>query len=636
MSVSPAYVLDRLFTPGARLGWVFRDPRRLAAPFAEPEPDPEGTRGQVAARAAAAQAKHARACRWVVKPSLAAGLSLGLIAVYLDGRHHVLAAVVFGLAAAAAAGGGLGYTAGTWWWQRQAGRADPDTEYHQARRAWEQRAAAHLETELARLGPVPLWSSTEPPTRRTDVFGGDLPGWQGLLTVHGASLLAARPLLVVDLSGQLASGPLAAAARAARVPGAWYALPADLNRSGLLTRLTAAQFADALTEAIHAGAPGGAQGTRTDRAVDVRILEQLGAVLGGRVSPARLAAAVAAALGHPVPPGLLSPREQATASGGLFPAGYQQQIIGNLVRLDAFLSDLARYTGYAPVLPPPPPPAWFTCLALDPGARSARGEMLTALAIQWLTVQVSASSVSVPAVIVAGADEITRPHTERLAAACEQRDVPLTFLFRHLREDSLALLGGGTAAFMRLGHHAEAEQAANYLGRRHTFVLSQRTASYGGSQSRTDSTGYGHGDGGTSSVSWPEFGLGPGSRSDGRSTSRNWSTGSSWADGTNWSDAASLQRVYEYAVEPAVLQNLPDHALLLAARGPAGRHLRAVECDPALSTLAAPRTRPPVPAPRGPAELYPAVSRPAGLYPGGSGYTVRTAPPPPGGTDAHQ
>jgi hypothetical protein len=635
MTVQPALVLDRLFTPGARLGWVFRDPRRMAAPFPEPRPEPERTRDQVAARAAAAQARYARARRWVVKPSLAAGLTLALAAGYLDGRHHVVAAVVFGLAAAAAAGSGLGYTAGTWWWQRQAAAADPDGQYHQARDAWEERAAAHLRTELARLGPVPSWSSAEPPTRRTDVFGGSLPGWRGLLTVHGASLLAARPLLVVDLSGQLASDPLTAAAQAARVPGAWYALPADLDRCGLLTRLTAAQFADALTEAIHAGAPGGA---RTDRAVDVRILEQLGAVLGGRVSPARLAAAVAAALGHPVPPGLLSPREQATASGGLFPAGYQQQIIGNLVRLDAFLADLARYTGYAPVLSPPPAPAWYTCLALDPAARSARGEMLTALAVQWLTVQVSASPTSTPAVMVAGADEITRPHLERLAGACEQRGVPLTFLFRHLREDSLAVLGGGTAAFMRLGHHAEAEQAANYLGRRHTFVLSQLTASHGGSESLTRSDSYGHGDGTTSSASWPEFGFGPGSRSDGRSTSRNWTAGSSWADGTNWSDAASLQRVYEYAVEPAVLQNLPDHALLLAARDPAGRRLRAVECDPAISALAATRARFPLPVPaqRGPAELSPAVSRPGGLYLRDSGYTVRTAPPPPGGTDAYQ
>ena len=637
MSVQPAQVLDRLFTPAGRLGWVFRDPRRMAAPFPEPQPDPARTRDQVAARAAAAQARYARARRWVVRPSLASGLTLGLVAGYLDTRHHVVAFVVFGLAADAAAGGGLGYTAGTWWGQRQAGRADPDEEYHQARDAWAERAAVHRQAQLARLGPVPPWSSADPPTRRTDVFGGSLPGWRGLLTVHGASLLAARPLLAVDLSGQLACGPLTAAARAARVPGAWYGLPADLDRSGLLTRLTPAQFADALTEAIHAGAAGGPHGTRTDRAVDVRIIEQLGAVLGGRVSPARLAAAVAAALGHPVRPGLLSPREQALASGGLFPAGYQQQILGNLIRLDAFLSDLARYTGYATFLSPPPAPAWFTCLALDPAARSARGEMLTALAVQWLTVQVSASAASTPAVIVAGADEISRPHLERLAGVCEHRGVPLTLLFRHLREDSLAMLGGGTAAFMRLGHHAEAEQAASYLGREHKFVLSQRTATWGENQSVSRSDSYGHGDGDSSSVSWAEFSLGPGSRSGGRSTSRNWTAGTSVSDGTNWSDAASLQRVYEYAVEPAVLQHLPDHALLLAARDPSGPGLRAVECDPAIAALAGPRPGPAIPAQAGPAELYAAVSPAAGLHPDASGYTVRTAPAPaPGGTDAYQ
>jgi hypothetical protein len=39
-------------------------------------------------------------------------------------------------------------------------------------------------------------------------------------------------------------------------------------------------------------------------------------------------------------------------------------------------------------------------------------------------------------------------------------------MFRHLREDALHLLGGGTTAFMRLGNHAEAEQAASYQAAR--------------------------------------------------------------------------------------------------------------------------------------------------------------------------
>ena len=66
----------------------------------------------------------------------------------------------------------------------------------------------------------------------------------------------------------------------------------------------------------------------------------------------------------------------------------------------------------------------------------------------------------------------------------------------------------------------------------------------------------------------------------------------SWADGTSWSDAAATQRVYEYTVEPSVLQHLPDHALLLAAPGQAGPDLRAVECDPAIVTLPGVSTRP--------------------------------------------
>jgi hypothetical protein len=46
-----------------------------------------------------------------------------------------------------------------------------------------------------------------------------------------------------------------------------------------------------------------------------------------------------------------------------------------------------------------------------------------------------------------------------------------------------------------------------------------------------------------------------------------------------------MQRVYEYAVEPAVLQDLPDNALLLIRRGSTGSQLQPVECDPAILTL---------------------------------------------------
>lgn len=139
------------------------------------------------------------------------------------------------------------------------------------------------------------------------------------------------------------------------------------------------------------------------------------------------------------------------------------------------------------------------------------------------------------------------------------------------------MLGGGTSAFLRLGNHAAAEQAASYIGRQHKFLLSQLTATVGG---QPDAHPQRHRRirwrpqprrGAVRSFTW-DLATGP----SGTSTSRNLPTGLSWADGANWSDAEATQRVYEYAVEPTALQQLPDSAPLLT-----------VECDPELASMRA-------------------------------------------------
>jgi len=277
----PGRVLERLFTPGARLGWTFRDLHRLVAPFPEPEPDPEEVRKQAAERAASAQVRYARARHWLIKPSLAVGLILLLLAGYAMGRGRTVTATMNLIAAVVVAGSGLGYTVRCWWRRGRTAAARPEQKYRRTLEAWQERAADHQQAEIARLGHVPEWSAASPPTLRTDVFGGSFQGWQALLITHGTSILAAQPLLVMDLSGQLASGDLTTTVQTAAVPTAQYVLPADLDRCGLLSCLSPAQFADALTEAIHAGAPGG---TRADRAIDVRILEQLTAAQGGWIT----------------------------------------------------------------------------------------------------------------------------------------------------------------------------------------------------------------------------------------------------------------------------------------------------------------------------------------------------------------
>jgi hypothetical protein len=67
--------------------------------------------------------------------------------------------------------------------------------------------------------------------------------------------------------------------------------------------------------------------------------------------------------------------------------------------------------------------------------------------------------------------------------------------------------------------------------------------------------------------------------------------------------------VYEYAVEATVLQNLPDHALLLITRGPGGPALQPVECDPAIITLPRVSTTP-LPYPTAPTMPEPDRSQP--------------------------
>jgi hypothetical protein len=583
-----------LFTRGPRLGWTFRDRRQLIARYDEPKPDPQAIATRLAARRAKAQRAWSFAVKWVARPLLPLALVLYALGVLTgDATHHRQGGNLTALSITLAA---VGLAWPAWCLVRllYAQNWDPVRVHQAAVSGWHHRAQEHEQAELARIDGVPEWASAGSPGLRTDIYSGTLGGWQSLLAVHGASILAAQPLLVADFSGHLASRELTALARRHRVQGAIHMLPAGLSASGLLAGLTPAQFANALAEAIHAGSPGAA--TRADRAVDVRVLGHITSALGGNLTPARLAAAVQAALGQPVPNGLLSMNEAELIGADLFRDAYRAQVGPSLVRLDAYLADLARYTG--PGAPQQARPCWYTCLALEPGGRSASAELLTALTVQWLTVQVAQSTATSPAVIVAGADEITRSHVEALVDACDRRGVPLTLLFRHLRDDATTIIGGAaTTAFMRMGNHQEAEQAASFIGRQHTFTVSGWTATRGGEHSTSRTTGYSHGAsqsrGYSSNRGWSGDGLAPWdrtasgghTRSQDRGQSEEWSESDATSDGENWSTAQSVQRVYEFAVEPTVLQSLPGNALLLPPRGSGRGDMLAVECDPQIIML---------------------------------------------------
>jgi hypothetical protein len=623
MSLQPQQRLDllplraRLFAPGQRLGWVFRDRRQFAAAFMEPPPVPLPVHPRLVAQ------RHA-ADRWFRSTRrVAVVITIGLLAFFclLAGCATVLpgtmpiglafVAVLLLAAPAIAATAVMGARrAGA---VRAAERAGPQlaAAYQQHYAAWAQRKAAHERAEAARVDGLDEWGAlhTPPGIRRIDVFGGSLHGWEAFLTVNGTSVLAERPMLVADFSRELVCRELALTASAAGAPVDVQLLPAQLASSTVLAGLAGQQLAQALAEAMH---PGDSADDRTRRALDTRILTEVCAALAAPLSLARVAAALRAVMddradeqGEPSgrdEQSALSPAERAAISAGVFTAQYRRQVRADLVRIESYLHPLSGLGSLAG----PPEPAYLTCIALQPAARNAGDELLGSLVLQWLTHHITTAAAQVPAVVIAGADELARRHLERLSDACERRGVLLTLLFRHLRADSVQLLGGGAAAFMRLGNHEEAARAADFIGRQHRFVLSQLTASIGGDQTHTAETSTGTtasdtitpppaagwlgrlGSAGLGGILGPaalasRLGQAGGTA---RTMNRTWSTAYARASGTNWSDAQSSQRVYEYAVEPTVLQHLPDYAMLLVASRPDGAgSLTPVECNPEIVTL---------------------------------------------------
>jgi hypothetical protein len=493
----------------------------------------------------------------------------------------------------------------------RAGR-DLAVAYQRQGMAWTERKAAHERAERARADALDEWGAarTPPGTRRIDIFGGTLHGWEAFLTVYGTSVLAERPVLVADFSRELVCRELALISRAAGAPADVQVLPAGLAESSVLAGLRPEQLAATLVESMH---PDDARGTRAQRSIDDRILGAVCAALGPPASIARLAAALRVLMGEHEDSELLAPDERAHIAVGLFTPEYLRQVHPDLVRIESHIHPLsalgsARVSGRVSAeTSHPADPAYLTCIALQPGAASVHDELLADLVVQWLTQRVASVPADAPAVIIAGADDIARRHLERLSDACERRNVLLTLLFRHVREVSADLLGGGAAGFMRLGNHEEAARAANFIGREHKFLLTQVTASVGGSQTHTaevseslsesDAINPGAGAGwlkgaaaGLAGLAGPAAGLAALRRASGagsqRTSSRTWSTAYSQAVATNWSDAESTQRVYEYSVEPTTLQHLPDYAMLLVTSLPGGgRSVAPVECNPEIVTL---------------------------------------------------
>lgn len=619
------------------VGWVFVDRDQLFRQFPESAPDrsdapppwPQLTPDELAV--------HQRLSWWGRRWYLGALAGLVLLpalaaAALPEGAWSIFAWPGFGLGAGlwvAAVSARRAAAQRSW----RAQRARYEEDLRQRFDAWWQRLAMFADEEAARLSQLASWSSAQVDAgcRRVDIIGGNLWGWEAFLTVFGASALAARgPLLVIDLSGELVADELVRGAARYGYSTDFQVLPDDLAGSDLLAGLKPDEVAEIFVESLHGGQEAAGRGSRT---VATEILAGTCKVLApGGLSMRRIAEGLRALMAEPARGGILTAAERAALTDELFGAQYRQRafdVLQSMAAMAGSVADLGqtRRAGAR---------ARLRCVAVSSKWRSGSGDFLADLIVGWVARLVSAGQRAgagsgsagprIATLVIAGADDLAVRHVQRLSDLCDRRGVRLVTMYRHLRDTSLAVIGAGPVGFMRLGSHEEAARAADYIGREYRFKISGLTQTVGHEQSRGQTNSVG-GSSGTDRSTQKVGLIGPVSTGRSSNVSRNWNYSASVTSGLSESQAQQLNRVYEYAVEPTVLQNLWDHAMVLVEHGQAGTRVRGIDVNPEIPALPPVRVLPPEPqrlagpAPSG----FPGVDAP--LFPQHPG----NAPPPPPG-----
>lgn len=463
-------------------------------------------------------------------------------------------------------------------------------------RKWRQRILEFETAEVHKYLNQPSWISSRPeqPWSVIPVFGGTRIGWEALLATLGTSMLASgHNLTIANLSEWQVTASLAELATVRGVSVRRATVSAMESSLDLFEGLGSEELISLVLNALATEDPSA---HRREHMEDRALLRAIAVQLKPHVTLGRLRSALRILL-REAP---LSD-EDAQLSADEFDAlteMFGQEIrtgtdlLGRSYQLEHALQELSFFArlpvitgGAGDTMAPaartagPAPQLLLYDVAHDMEIHEhdLGADLLVQRLLRRLA-DMGASSGAGDILIIAGADRLYQRTLDRLLALAETRHLRVLLMFSRLRDHALNALGASdTCVFMRLSDYREATHAAEQVGRSHKFVLSGRTKTRGVAYDEGISRSSGREQGrSTSSTFGGQFSVSHSanvgvSQSEGTSTSRNVST----------SDSESIERVYEFDLEPREVQALPPTAMFLVeqARGTSA----LADCDPTIA-----------------------------------------------------
>ncbi|MCA1703462.1 MAG: hypothetical protein LC808_09470, partial [Actinobacteria bacterium] len=420
------------------------------------------------------------------------------------------------------------------------------------------------------LATTPTWFGVTVPTgyARIELFGGDKIGWESMLTMMGASLLATgHQLLVLDFSERLVSTCLAQLAAHTGRKLTQVFLPEQSDHLDVFRGLDDETVIDTVVQAWQGGELERA--ARVDMNRDRYVLARIGDCLESPITLGRLAAGVDFVLHQSVSArkhAELSSQEQALLldSFGTAVRG-GMQFSDRLMPLSAYLKSLGMIgSGRSRFRLADAGKSDLAVIALTPSGHSLDKAALMEILVQALQrhfTRTTKKNQSRPShLVIAGADLLSNAAIERLHRFAEDAGVALVLFYNRFDENVAKLAGSGNSAqlFMKLGNRGDAERAADHLGLRRYFVLASQSVNATETVTDTQGEALTRSDGTSLGMMAVNLGQMPlfipnVTRTVGNATSTTWGKSTAKSAGT----ADTFSRVHERFVEPETIQGLP-------------------------------------------------------------------------------